>query len=43
MDYYKLSEEPLQAAKMNSEQGLYRIIDVACRATLDDLHNRFNT
>jgi len=25
MDYYKLSEEPLQAAKLNKEQGLYRM------------------
>jgi len=25
MDYYKLSEEPMQAAKVNKEQGLYRM------------------
>jgi len=25
MDYYKLSEEPLQAALSNNEQGLYRM------------------
>ena len=32
MDYYKLSEEPLQSAKVNKEQGLYRMS--VCMSTL---------
>ncbi|MCL2602951.1 MAG: HEPN domain-containing protein [Defluviitaleaceae bacterium] len=32
MDYYKLSEEPLQSAKINKDQGLYRMS--VCMSTL---------
>jgi len=32
MDYYKLSEEPIQAALSNKEQGLYRMS--VCMSTL---------
>ena len=32
MDYYKLAEEPLQAAIINKEQGLYRMS--VCMSTL---------
>ena len=37
MDYYRLSEEPLQAAKVNKENGLYRMSVSMATLSIDAL------
>ena len=39
MDYYKLSDEPLQAAKINMENGLYRMSVSMAILAIDTLLN----